>query len=146
MAATGKGAVVAAVFGNGILTVIKFIAFAMSGSGSMFSEGMHSLADTANQALLFVGIKSSERPADAMFPYGYGRDRYFFSLMSAVGVFVLGCGITLYHGVHMLLEPTLVTDITIPIAVLCVSFLVDGLVLATRGTRGHASKEGQGLL
>lgn len=129
--ASGRGAVIAAVIGNGVLTVIKFAAFAISGSGSMFSEGMHSLADTANQTLLYAGIKSSERPADAMFPYGYGRDRYFFSLMSAVGVFVLGCGVTLYHGVHMLMAPTLVTDIGLSIGVLVLSFCVDGFVLAT---------------
>ena len=131
MAASGRGAVVAAVFGNGMLTVIKFIAFAMSGSGSMFSEAMHSMADTANQALLYAGIRSSERPADAMFPYGYGRDRYFFSLMSAVGVFVLGCGVTLYHGVHMLLNPSQIGEIGISVGVLIVSFVVDGFVLAT---------------
>jgi zinc transporter 9 len=131
MAASGRGAVVAAVVGNSVLTVIKFVAFAMSGSGSMFSEAMHSMADTANQALLFAGIKSSERPADAMFPYGYGRDRYFFSLMSAVGVFVLGCGVTLYHGVHMLLHPGEIGDIGISVGVLIVSFFVDGFVLAT---------------
>ena len=72
MAASSKGAVVAALAGNGSLTIIKFVAFLFSGSGAMLSEAIHSFADTANQFLLFLGIQQSEKPADAVFNYGYG--------------------------------------------------------------------------
>ena len=104
MAGSGKSAVLQALIGNGILTVIKFVAFVMSGSGAMMSEAVHSFADTANQALLFIGVKRSMRPADETFAYGYGADRFVFALMSAMGIFILGCGVTIYHGVHSLLH------------------------------------------
>lgn len=115
--------------GNGSLTVIKFIAFAMTGSGAMFSESIHSLADTSNQALLFLGIRKSERPADALFHYGYGADRYLYSLLSAVGIFVLGCGVTIYHGIHSLLEPPTLEPSWVPFAILAISLIVEGYVL-----------------
>ncbi|MBV1857645.1 MAG: cation diffusion facilitator family transporter, partial [Nannocystaceae bacterium] len=129
MAGSSKGAVLGALVGNGSLTVIKFFAFAITGSGAMFSESIHSLADTANQALLFLGIRQSEKPADALFHYGYGADRYLYSLLSAVGIFVLGCGVTIYHGIHGLLEPPTLEPSWIPFAILALSFVVEGYVL-----------------
>ena len=129
MASGSKSAVVAALIGNSLLTAIKFGAFMVSGSGAMFSETMHSAADCANQFLLFIGIRSSERKADELFPYGYGGDRYLFSLLSAVGIFVLGCGVTLYHAVHSFLHPEPIEASWIPFVVLGIAFLVDGMVL-----------------
>ena len=79
-----KGAVLTAVAVNVFITIIKFAAFALSGSGAMFSEAMHPFADDGNQFLLFMGIRRSERPADATFHYGYGGERFLFALMSAV--------------------------------------------------------------
>ncbi|MEE8467163.1 MAG: cation diffusion facilitator family transporter, partial [Planctomycetota bacterium] len=144
MAGSSQTAVSLAVLGNAFLTVIKFVAFAFSGSGAMLSEAVHSLADTGNQALLFVGIRRSERPADATFHYGFGAERFFFALMSAVGIFVLGCGVTVYHGVHTLLHPPQLTIGWMVYAVLGLSLVVDGLVLwkavgvvrAQQGERG----------
>lgn len=118
-----------AVVGNGALTIIKFAAFAFSGSGAIFSEAIHSLADTSNQALLFLGIRRSERPADAIFHYGYGADRYLYSLLSAVGIFVLGCGVTVYHGVHGLISPSSLEPSWLPFAILAISFIVEFYVL-----------------
>jgi len=118
-----------ALIGNSGLTVMKFVAFAISGSGAMLSEAIHSLADTGNQGLLFLGIKRSERPADAAFHYGFGADRFFYSLMSAVGIFVLGCGVTLYHGVHSILHPPELQITALPFVVLGISLVVDGFVL-----------------
>ena len=115
--------------GNGFLTIVKFVAFVFSGSGAMFSEAIHSLADTSNQGLLFLGIRRSERPADHLFHYGYGADRYLYSLLSAVGIFVLGCGVTVYHGVHNLMEPPDLEVSWLPFAILGLSFVVEGYVL-----------------
>ena len=78
-----KGAVVLAVVGNSFLTVLKFVTFLLSGSGAMLSEALHSLADTANQTLLWIGIRRSARPATPMFHYGFGAERFLFSLFSA---------------------------------------------------------------
>lgn len=129
MAGSSKGAVLGALLGNGGLTVVKFFAFAMTGSGAMFSEAIHSLADTSNQGLLFLGIRQSEKPADALFHYGYGADRYLYSLLSAVGIFVLGCGVTVYHGVDGLIHPHALERSWMPFAVLAISFAVEGYVL-----------------
>jgi len=133
-----------ALIGNAFLTVVKFLTFLASGSGAMFSESIHSLADTANQGLLALGIKRSERPASALFPYGFGNERYLFALLSAVGIFVLGCGVTLYHGVHMLMEPEPLHLTWHPFAVLVIALLVEGFVLlkalaAVNQARGSTS-------
>ena len=146
MAGSSKGAVTGALLGNGLLTLIKFGAFWLSGSGAMFSEAVHSLADTANQALLFLGIRQSERPADQAFHYGYGADRYLYSLLSAVGIFVLGCGVTVYHGIHGLLEPPQLDVSWIPFAVLGTSFLVEGYVLVSAARVVWAKKGQRSLL
>ena len=124
-----KSTVLMALVGNSVLTVLKFVAFSFSGSGAMLSEGIHSLADTGNQALLFIGIRRSERPANSMFHYGFGSERFLFALFSAMGLFVLGCGVTIYHGVRTLLDPPEQTFGPMLFIVLGISFAVDGFVL-----------------
>ena len=124
-----KGAVLFAVGVNVFITAIKFTAFALSGSGSMFSEAMHTAADAGNQMLLFTGIKRSERPADKRFHYGYGNERFLFALLSAAGIFVLGCGVTVYHGVHTLVDPIEVKVGVLDFVVLGIGFCLDGAVL-----------------
>ena len=130
MAAGGSTtAVVMALVGNSFLTVLKFVTFLFSGSGAMLSESVHSLADTANQALLYIGIRKSERPANAMFHYGFGGERFFYALMSAVGIFVLGCGISAYHGIHTLLHPPELSVGWSTWVVLAIALVVDGVVM-----------------
>ena len=97
--------VITALSGNFILMLVKFFGFFVSGSAAMFSEAIHSLADTMNQALLLVGIKRSEKKADDEHSYGYGHERFIWSLISACGVFFLGAGITIYKGISTLLHP-----------------------------------------
>ena len=94
--------VIFALLGNAFITIIKFIGFSVSGSGAMFSEAIHSLADTLNQGLLFIGLKNSTRTADHKFSYGYGKERFFWALLSACGIFFLGAGVTIYHGIELL--------------------------------------------
>lgn len=130
MAASGRGAVIAALVGNSFLTVIKFVAFVYSGSGAMLSESIHSLADSGNQGLLYLGIRRSERQPDAMFHYGYGAERFLFALLSAVGIFILGCGVTVYHGIHTMFNPPDLSVSWITFAVLGISLLLDGVVMA----------------
>ena len=126
---SSKVAVLAALVANGGLAALKFAAFAVTGSGSMFSEAMHTLADAANQALLFIGIKRSERKPDAMFTYGYGGERYLFALLSAVGIFVLGCGVTVYHGISTLIKPHPLQIAWWLFLILGISFCVSSYVL-----------------
>lgn len=130
MAADGSTkTVITAVFVNLGISVLKLGAFAVSGSGAMLSEGLHSIADTLNQALLWLGINRSQRPADDKHPYGYGAERYFWSLVSAMGIFVLGCGVTVYHGIHSILHPTPTEVGWITWAVLAISGVLEGAVL-----------------
>lgn len=129
MVGKSTSTVLLALLGNAFLTIIKFVAFVLSGSGAMLSEAIHSFADSGNQGLLWLGVRRSERPADAMFHYGYGAERFFFALLSAMGIFVLGCGVTVYHGVRHLLHPAKLQVDWITLAVLGISFAVEGWVL-----------------
>jgi zinc transporter 9 len=129
VASGSKRTVVAAVLGNGTLALLKFGAFLVSGSGAMLSESIHSLADTVNQALLWLGIRLSDRPADKKHPFGYGAERYFWSLVSAMGIFFLGAGVTTYHGVDILLHPKHVEIGLLTWIVLALALVIEGGVL-----------------
>lgn len=95
----------AAVVGNGIIAVIKLLWFLSSGSGSLFSEAIHSFADTSNQALLMIGVKRSSKQATDAFSYGYKKERFLWALISACGIFFIWAGVTTYHGIMTLISP-----------------------------------------
>ncbi len=122
-------AVVSALTGNAFVTVIKLIAFLLSGSGAMLSETIHSAADTGNQALLYLGLKRAGRKADDRFQYGYGGERFVFGMLSAAGIFFVGCGVTIYHGISGLLHPHHPELTWVTFAVLGVAFVIEGSVL-----------------
>jgi hypothetical protein len=94
----GQRAVRTAIATNSVVMASKMVAFCYTGSASVLSEVIHSLADVGNQCLLAIGISQSLREADASHPYGYSTDRYVWSLISGVGIFFLGCGVSIYHG------------------------------------------------
>lgn len=96
--------VIVAVSVNAVITVAKFVGYAITGSPALLAEGIHSVADVGNQFLLWIGIKASQKEADPDHPYGFGPARYLWNLKSAMGIFFLGCGVTLYHGCHSLYE------------------------------------------
>lgn len=130
MAAGGsKTAVAAAIGGNFFVMVAKFAAFAITGSGAMLSEGIHTFADVLNQTLLMVGIVRSDREPDQTADYGYLAERYVWALISAVGIFFLGCGVTIYHGIHSLMHPHQLEHIWWAVGVLIFSFILEGWVL-----------------
>jgi len=145
MAASSTRAVYTAIVGNSVVMVVKFGAFLATGSAAMLSEAIHSLADTGNQTLLAVGIAKSQAPATADFPYGFQRDRFVWALVSAVGIFFLGCGVTVHHGVVALLHPEpMQGSLGLLAAVLLFSAIVEGYafwvalcaVRETQGDRG----------
>ena len=109
--------------------VAKVVAFSVTGSGAMFSEAIHTAADVLNQILLYVGIVRSGRAPDKRYPYGYGPERFVWALVSAVGIFFLGCGVTVYHGIHSLMHPVEVHDYAWAVGVLLLSLLIEGAVL-----------------
>jgi zinc transporter 9 len=142
MASGSMFSVLSAIGGNALVMVAKFVAFGVTGSGAMLSEGIHSAADVLNQVLLLVGLTRSRRGADASRPVGYGREQYIWALISAVGIFFLGCGVTVYHGIDGLIHPPeALGDLSWAVAVLLFSLVVEGaiLVMAFRGLRKEAA-------
>jgi cation diffusion facilitator family transporter len=130
MAGSSKTAIYAALVGNALIAVTKFVAASISGSAAMFSEGIHSLVDTGNQVLLLYGLKRAEKPPDAEFPFGHGKEVYFWSFVVAILIFGLGAGASLYQGWHHLNDPTPMGSLTINYVVLGFAIVFEGGALA----------------
>ncbi len=127
MTADGSTKVVIAAFiGNGLIAVTKFVAAALTGSSAMFSEAVHSVVDTGNQALMLYGIERARRPADARHPFGYGRELYFWAFIVAILIFATGAGVSVYEGVSKIRHPEPVTDAYINYIVLGVAIVFEG--------------------
>ena len=93
-----KIAVFAAIIGNLLIAIIKFVAAAITGSSAMISEGIHSLVDTGNGLLVLLGMNRAKQPADEIHPFGYGKSLYFWTHIVAVSIFGIGGGMSLYEG------------------------------------------------
>jgi cation diffusion facilitator family transporter len=132
---SSKLVVYAAVIGNFVIAVTKFVAAALTGSSAMLSEGIHSLVDTGNGLLLLLGIHRSARPADEKHPFGYGLELYFWTLIVAIMIFGVGGGISLYEGVLHVMHPAPLEDPTINYIVLGIAVVVEGIAwtLALKG-------------
>src|SRR3954449_5388704 len=96
----GTRAVVAALLANTGIAVMKFLAFLLTGASSMLAEGIHSVADSGNQALLLLGGKRSRREATEEHPFGFGRERYIYSFIVAIVLFSVGGLFALYEAYH----------------------------------------------
>ncbi|MDL2354813.1 MAG: cation diffusion facilitator family transporter [Pseudomonadota bacterium] len=121
-----KKVIYAAVAANLGIAVAKFIVAAITGSAAMMAEGIHSAVDTGNEVLLLIGEKKSAQPPDAAHPFGYGKVVYFWALIVALSVFSLGGGLSIYHGVHGLLDPQPTQDPLWSYAVLAVAAVFEG--------------------
>ncbi|XP_031159238.1 zinc transporter 9 isoform X2 [Sander lucioperca] len=126
----GPGKVVmVAICINGLNFIFKLLAWVYTGSASMFSEAIHSLADTCNQALLALGISQSVRNPDAGHPYGFSNMRYIASLISGVGIFMMGAGLSWYHGIMGLLHPQPIESLLWAYCILAGSLVSEGATL-----------------
>ena len=129
---TSLPAVLAAIGGNATVTVAKFIGWFVSLSPSMLAEAVHSLADTLNQVLLWVGIRHGAGKPTAAYPFGKGRARYIWNLVSAMGIFFVGFGFTTYHGVSTLIavhEDDPINRSWVPLIILVFSAIVESYTL-----------------
>jgi len=143
MAGGGTKAVVAAMIANAVIAVAKFVAAAITGSSAMLSEGIHSVADTGNQALLLFGNRRSHKPADSRHPFGYGQELYFWSLIVAMILFGLGGGMSIYEGIAHLGHPEVPRDPAWIYSVLGIAFVVEAAAL--RVALGELDGKGSGL-
>ena len=129
MASGSKKVIYAALVGNGLIAITKFIAASITGSSAMISEGIHSMVDTGNQLLLLLGLKRASRPASGRFPFGHGKEVYFWSFIVAILIFALGSGISIYEGIQHILHPAELSDPTVNYIVLILAFIFEGFAL-----------------
>jgi len=124
--ASSMKVVLAALIGNSLIAVTKFSAATYTGSSAMFSEAVHSVVDTGNQALLLFGLKRGDRPADDNHPFGYGKEVFFWAFVVAILLFAVGAGVSIYEGIHRIAHPE-------PISSPFINYIVLGLAMIFEG-------------
>lgn len=147
MATTGsKKVIYAALVGNGLIAITKFIASTITGSSAMLSEAIHSVVDTGNQGLLLYGIKRSNRPKDKRHPFGYGMEIYFWSFVVAILIFAVGASISIYEGIHKLSNPSPITSPHINYIVLTLALIFEGVAWTIAYKEFNKIKGDQGFI
>ena len=119
-------AVIGALFANGLITVLKLIAAVITGSSGMMAEALHSVADTTNQIFLLLGLRFYKRPASGKHPFGYGKERFFWSFIAAIFIFGVGATYAIYEGINKLAHPHAPTNLGWAYGVLAISFVLEG--------------------
>lgn len=148
--AGSKGTAVIALAANLVIAVVKLAGGILTGSSALLSEGAHSVADTLNEGFVLTSVIRSDRPADARHPFGYGKERFFWSLLAAVGIIVLGAGFSLLQAYNSFTksEATSGHYYLVSYVILGVSFLAEGtsFVRAVHQVRDEARDAGRGVL
>jgi cation diffusion facilitator family transporter len=121
----GTKAIIAALLANAGIAAAKFVGFAITGASSMLAEAVHSVADTSNQGLLLLGQRTSQRKATKEHPFGFGRDRYFYSFIVALMLFSLGSAFAFYEGIHKLQHPEPLTSPMVAVTILVVAIALE---------------------
>ena len=152
MAGSSKKVIFAALIGNAAIAITKFIAAGITSSSAMFSEGIHSLVDTGNQVLLLFGLRQARKPADKRYPFGHGKEVYFWSFVVAILIFAVGSGLSIIKGLEHVKQPSEITSPLINYLVLGAAILIEGVVFyvalkefnKTRGDAGYLEAIRQG--
>ena len=136
------GSVLAALAANTAIAVAKGVAAAFTGSPALLAETLHTVADAGNEVLLFVAIRRSRQPADASHPFGYGPERYYWALLAAIGMFVVGGAVSIWDGIRALIHPPELEAFWVGVAVLVIALVLDGLsrTVALRQLRKQAAR------
>ena len=147
MNSESRKTVLIALAANFLICIAKFAAGLISGSAAMLAEAAHSVADTANQLFLLASLSFSERKPDAEHPFGYGKERFLWSFMAAIFIFVSGALFSVYEGVSRLLHGGGETSYTAAYVVLVLGIGVEGfsLLRAARQTRADAARTQRGI-
>jgi cation diffusion facilitator family transporter len=127
---------------NLLIAGAKSVAAVVTGSASMLAEAVHSWADTGNEIFLLVADRRSRRPADTGHPLGYGREAYVWSMFAAIGLFAVGAGVSVTHGIQELVHPEPAGNFAVAYVVLAVAFGLEGFsfLQAARQARAEAKK------
>ncbi len=143
-----KGTVLLALAANAAIAVAKLVAGLLSGSAAMLAETAHSVADTLNEGFLLTALHRSGRPADASHPFGYSKERYFWALIAAVGIFVAGGIFSVLEGVRAISGGEGSADYLVSYIVLGVAFVFEGAswVKAVRQVRAEAKQADRSLI
>ena len=138
-------AVFAALLANLGIAVAKFVAFFFTGSSSMLSEAIHSLADSGNQVLLIIGNRRSKKKSDAHHNFGYGRRRYIYGFIVAIVLFLVGGVFSLYEGIHKFQNPEPLEDWWIAVVVLLVAIVLESFSLRTAIREANHARGGRSI-
>jgi len=126
-----RKAIFAAFFANLGIAIAKFIGFLITGSASLMAETVHSLADTGNQLLLFLGGKRAKKTATSTHPFGYGRERYFWAFAVALVLFSAGGMFALWEGISKLRDPHEIESLTVAVTILVAAIVLESFSLRT---------------
>jgi cation diffusion facilitator family transporter len=138
----GKKAILAALSANLGIAIAKFAGAAITGSGSMLAEAVHSVADTGNQGLLLLGQKRAEQEADELHPFGYGRNRYFYSFVVALVLFSLGAMYAIWEGIHKIQHPEQLSSPVVAVVILGIAAGLEGFSFVTAMRESAALRAG----
>ena len=138
------GSVLAAFVANAAIATAKGTAAALTGSPALLAETLHTVADTGNEVLLYVAIRRSHQPADATHPFGYGPERYYWALLAAIGMFLVGGAVSIWDGIRALVHPPELEAFWVGVGVLVIAIVLDGMsrVIALRQLRTQAERRG----
>ena len=126
-----RKAILAAFLANMGIAITKFVGFLLTGSASLLAETVHSIADTGNQALLFLGGQRAKKAATPMHPFGYGRERYFWAFAVALVLFSMGGMFALYEGIQKLRHPHEIESLPIAIGILVIAIALESWSMHT---------------
>ncbi|HWI70915.1 MAG TPA: cation diffusion facilitator family transporter [Baekduia sp.] len=137
----------AALAANTTIAVAKAIAAALTGSAALFAETLHTIADAGNEVFLYIAIRRSERPPDASHPLGYGPERWYWALLAAIGMFVVGGAVSIWEGVNALFHPRELEAFWVGVGILVIAIVLDGIsrAVAVNELRGRATRAGMPL-
>jgi cation diffusion facilitator family transporter len=144
-AGESRRTVVVALAVNLLIATAKGVAAALSGSGALLAEAGHSVADTGNELFLLIALNRSGRPADQTHPFGYGAERFYWSLLAAIGIFVAGGLTAIWDGIQQLQHPRELTAVEVGYAVLALSLVLDATSWRTAYRQLRGESRGRGL-
>lgn len=142
----GTKAVIAALIANTGIAIAKFVAYAFTGSASMLSEGIHSVADSCNQILLLIGGKQSKRKPNQEHQFGFGRTRFVYGFIVSIVLFLVGGVFAIREGVHKIQHPDALTDVEWAIGVLLFAMVLEAFSLRTAVKEANKTRSGRSML